>query len=424
MFGYSAFICQEQSLCNPDQRYRASIMTGPMDDVEVIEFCSAVAGPYAGKLLSDYGANITRIEPTSGSLMRTRQAWYDTHDNEEFTYRFLPYNTGKRSLAVDLKSDAGSEVVWKLLEEADIVIENMRRGIIERLGFGAEKVREQYPEIIYCSVSGYGEYGPYSDWPAYDPVIQGVGGWTHYTGEGDRPQLTDVIAIDHATAMYATIGILMALLERGRSGKGQQLNVSMFETAISFLGHQFGEYSADQALDDVEPAYVKNVEPIGIYEAADDYLTLLAPPEYWTEFCRVIGREAYADEAHRFGTLDKRIDHSAELHEQLQKLFGERTVAEWMSVFSEEAPGVVCAPVNKVPDLPEDPHASERDSVITREHPEMGEYTIPGQVIRFSRTPGEMGHAPGLGEHTDAILEALGYDDTEISQLREAGVVR
>jgi crotonobetainyl-CoA:carnitine CoA-transferase CaiB-like acyl-CoA transferase len=395
-----------------------------MDGIEVVEFCSAVAGPFAGKLLADFGANVTRIEPTRGSLMRTRRAWYDTHEHEEFTYRFLPYNTGKRSLAVDLKSEAGTEIVWDLLAKADVVVENMRKGIIDRLGFGWDAVHERHPDVIYCSVSGYGQDGPYSEWPAYDPVIQGVGAWAHYTGDGDHPQLTDVIAIDHATALYATVGILMALWERQRGGGGQRIDVSMFETAISFLGHQFGEYSAVQALEDVEPAYVKNVEPIGIYEAADDYLTVLAPPEYWEEFCAVIDREAFADEAHRFGTLDKRIQHSADLHDQLRPLFGERTVEEWMTVFSEEAPGVVCAPVNTVPDLPEDPHVQTRESVVTREHPELGEYTMPGPVMRFSRTPGEVGHAPGIGEHTDVILEALGYTDEEIAQLREDGVIR
>lgn len=399
-------------------------MNAPMENVEVVEFCSAVAGPYAGKLLADYGANVTRIEPPEGSLMRTRRAWYDTHENDEFTYRFLPYNTGKQSLAIDLKSEEGSEIVWTLLEEADVVIENMRPGIIDRLGFSWSSVHERCPDIIYCSVSGYGQYGPYSEWPAYDPVIQGVGGWSHHIGEDAKPRLTNIIAIDHATAMYATIGILMALFERVRSGEGQRINVSMFETAISFLGHQFGEYSATEALDDVNPQYVKNVEPIGVYEAADGYFTLLAPPEYWDEFCTVIGREEYADGGHQFGTLDKRVENSHLLHEQLRDVFRGRTVEDWMENFSTEASGVVCAPINDIPDLPSNPHVRERESVVTRDHPEMGEYTIPGQVIRFSRTHGDIGHAPGIGEQNDMILAALGYSEEEIQRLRSDGVIR
>jgi crotonobetainyl-CoA:carnitine CoA-transferase CaiB-like acyl-CoA transferase len=397
-------------------------MNAPLADVEVVEFCSAVAGPYAGKLLSDYGANVTRIEPVEGSLMRNRRVWYDVHEKEEFTYRFLPYNTGKDSLAVDLKSEAGKAIADDLLAEADVFVENMRPGTIDRLDFGWERVEADHPDIVYCSVSGFGQYGPYSSKPAYDPGIQGAAAWTHHIGDGDGPELMDVIAIDHATAMYAALGIMLALWERERSGSGQRLNVSMFETALSFLGHQFSEYSAAQAHDDVEPSYDR-IEPLRIYEVSDGHLTLFVPPERWSSFCAAIDREQYTDDDHPFSTANGRVEHSESLHEELEALFRERTFEEWKDLFVEEAPGIVCEPVNEIGDIPEDPHVIERESVVTRDHPDMGEYTMPGKVLRFSRTPGSIGHAPGVGQQTDEILEALGYDSQEITRLRNENVV-
>jgi crotonobetainyl-CoA:carnitine CoA-transferase CaiB-like acyl-CoA transferase len=397
---------------------------GPLAGFEVVEVCSAIAGPFTGKNFADSGANVTKVEPLEGSTYRNRPLGYDTHDSDDMVYRFLPYNTGKDSIAVDLKTEEGAAILWELIEEADVLVENMRSGAMARLGFEWERMHERNPQLIYCSITGYGDEGPYRDWPAMDTTVQAVSGWADQIGRSEDPETMDVFAIDHVTAMYATIGILTAIIERTTTGEGQRVDVAMYDAAISFLGHHLAEYSAARNDPDVEAAYAGHFAPNGIFEAADGFMALFVPKEVWTEFCEHIGREEFAAEGHRFATGDGRLEHRLELRAAIEEVLRERPVEEWIDSFEANVRGVVCAPVNEVSDVPDDPQVEARDLIVTEEHPELGSYSVPNTPYRFSRSERSIGDVPGLGEQTDAILGALGYDTDDVERLRRDDVVR
>lgn len=396
---------------------------GALAGIEVVEIATAVAGPFVGRLLADNGAHVTKVEPLEGAPFRSRPLGYDTHGSEEFVYRFMTYNSGKTGVAVDLKSERGARVLWELLEEADVLVVNMRPGVMDRLGFTWETVHERVPGLVYCSITGYGEDGPYRDWPAMDPTVAAVAGWSDQLGPEARPEVSNVFAIDHATALYATVGILMALVERGVSTEGQRVDVSMFDTAVSFLGHHLAEHSGARNDPDVAAAHEGHFAPNDVYEVADGYLALFVPPEVWNEFCASIGRPELADDP-RFETVGDRVANQLELRSALEPTLRERPAGEWVESFDREVRGVVAAPANRMADVPTDPHVEARDLLVTRDHPELGDYTVPRTPLRFSRSGSVVGSVPGLGEHTDTVLRALGYDTDEIDTLREEGVVR
>lgn len=397
---------------------------GVLDGIEVVEVCSAIAGPFAGKLLGDYGAHVTKVEPLWGDNYRGRAMWYDTHGRDDVSYRFLEYNSGKDSLAIDLKSDEGAEIMWRLLDEADVFIENLRAGTMDRLGFGWDALHERNPQLVYCSVTGYGEDGPYASWPAYDPVIQSVSSWVDLITRGDRPAIMNIWAIDHVTAMYAALGVLMGLLERNWTGTGKQLEVAMLDAAVSILGHPLAQYSGVAADDDLEWRPVPSIEPQGVFETTDGFIGVAVLPEDWKAFCRAIDREAFTAPDHRFGSILGRIDNAIDLHDALDAAFDGRTTEEWIEYLSHEVPSVVCAPANRFRDLPADPQVIHRDLLLEREHPLLGEYVIPRPAIRFDGTRTGIEDAPGLGEDTDVILRALGYEQAEIDSFATNGVIR
>ncbi len=397
--------------------------SGPLAGIEVIEVCSAVAGPFTGKVLGDNGAHVTKVEPLWGANFRNRPLHYDTHGTDGFTYRFLMYNTGKESIAIDLKTSRGKEIMWELIERADVLVENLSSGTFERLGFSWEEMHNRNDELIYCSITGYGDEGPYSDLPAYDATIQGVSGWVDLIGESEYPEKTALLAIDHSTALYAVNGILMALLERAGSGEGQRVDIAMIEAAISFLGHQMAEYSAVQEDDSITPYYWKQ-EPGGVYKVDDGYISLNIMVERWESFCEAIEREEFTEADHRFSTKRGRIKHRQELREAIEEALAGKTKEEWLDRFEEVDPRMAYAPANRIPELPNDPHVIDRDILVERSHSVMGDYTVPSPALRFSRSDTEFEEAPALAEHTDLILGALGYSNADIAELRSNDVVK
>lgn len=396
-----------------------------LDGVEVLEICNAIAGPYTGRLLAENGATVTRVEPLSGSIYRDRLLWYDAHEHDEYSYRFLTFNTGKRSVALDLKREESTAILESMIEEADVLIENLRAGAFARLGFDWERLHELNPELVYCSITGYGEDGPYQAMPAYDPAVQAVGGWADQTGEGDRPQLMNIPVLDHSTAMCAVNGILMALLERTTSGEGQMVEVAMLDVAVGYLGHYFAERTAAKSHDSVETTYDMHIiEPGGIFETKDGYLTMIVTPEHWESFCAAIGKEQFIEKSHRFATNDSRLHHEDELASIIENVFADKSAREWLEYFSENAPGVVCAPVNTITDMFSDPQVEHRGLVQSREHPELGEYFVPRVPPRFSGGDVETSEPPALGEHTTDVLQSIGYDDQRIREFREKRIVK
>jgi len=398
-------------------------MSGPLSGVRVVEICSAISGPFAGKLHGDMGAEVIKIEaPETGAVDRVRDLPYDTHGESEYTWRFLNYNTSKRSLTLDLKSEEGKKLFGRLLDDVDVCLENMRPGSMDRLGFDWETMHERNPELIYCSISGYGREGPYRDWSAMDTLIQGISGFATQVGSGDRPEAMDVLVIDMMTGLYAVWAITAALYDRVESGEGQRIDVSMLDTAVSMLGHQLAEYTAAQRDPEVDPRYGPAFAPNGYYEAADGYLALFIPGDYWEGFCAAINRPAWTDPDHEYGTNAGRLE-SETFRAALEDVLSARSVEVWLERFEAAEATVLAAPVNDIDGMVDNPQVRAQEAVVKREHPKMGHYNTPNVVPKFSRTGGSLADAPPLGSATDELLADLGYDAAERQALRERDVV-
>lgn len=398
-------------------------MSGPLSGVTVLEICSAIAGPFATKQLGELGADVIKIERVDTIKRLPQLPHDDIHDSEEFSWRWLNYNTSKSSIALDLHSDEGKEIFGELVAEADVLIENMRRGSMERLGFGWDRLAEINPELVYCSIKGFGD-GPYADWPALDTTIQGISSFAWHIGDLPRPETTRIVLLDMVTALYAGMSIAMALFERRASGEGQQIQLSMLDVAVSLLGHQLAEYTSGQHSDEYEPTYGPIYAPNGYFETADGYLALMVPTPTWEPFCQLVDRPEWAVEDHRYGTDEKRLANREELRDDIEAILSQHTSMEWMERIEDVEGRVTAAPVNDVDDLVNDPQVRAQESIAERTHPELGDYLSPNVVPKFSRTPGAIkSDAPGVGADTDVVLTALGYSHEEIAALRESGVV-
>jgi crotonobetainyl-CoA:carnitine CoA-transferase CaiB-like acyl-CoA transferase len=389
----------------------------------VIEICSAISGPFAGKLLGDLGAEVIKIESVeTGAADRTRDLAYDRHENDEFTWRFLNYNTNKKSVTVDLKTKQGTELLGELLTDADVLLENMRPGSMERLGYDWELLQEHNPQLVYCSIKGYGADGPYADLPALDTLIQGVSGFATQVGSNEGPESMEILVIDMMTGLYSAWSIAAALFERYTSDQGQKIEISMLDTAVSMLGHQLAEYTAAQHHEEIEPEFGTRFVPKGFYSTAEGEVALFIA-DYWEEFCNVIDQPEWADPKHPYGTNDKRLERQDEFRKDLEAVLAARTADEWIKYFKECEETVLAAPVNRIDELVDDPQIQAQEAIAKRTHPEMGEYYMPNVVTKFSRTEESLSEAPSVGESTDWILERLGYDADERAAMRDESVV-
>lgn len=400
-------------------------MTGPLDGVRVVEFCSAVAGPLTAKLLGDMGADVVKVEnPNDHPADRVRKLPYDRHDHSEFTYRFLEFNTSKRSLGLDLKQEGAEEVVERLVEAADIVIENMRPGSMERLGFDWEWLQDVNPSVIFCSIKGYGSDGPYAEFPAVDTLIQGVSGMAMYVGaDGGPGTMDDIYVADVTTALYAAWSVTMALFDRERGGTGQRVDVSMLDATVSHVGYQLAEYTGSIHHPEYEPSTGSQFAPNGYFATRDGYLALMIPQDHWANFATAVDNPEWAAGDHPYATNASRLNHRDTLHNDIEVALQTRTTAEWMAYFEELDTPILAAPVNDIEAMIEDPQVIAQGSVAQRTHPEMGPYYLPAIVPKFSRTPGTMTDAPRIGEHTDEVLAELDYSPSEIQQLRGGNTV-
>lgn len=393
-----------------------------LDGLTVVEMGTAIAGPYAGKLFADYGADVIKIEPPWGDNYRNRPGWYSEGDETgDVTHKFLQYNTNKKSLAVNLKTAEGKEVFRELVADADVLIENMRARKLANLGFDWETLQTLNPTLVYCSITGYGETGPYAEYPAYDQAMQGITGLVHQSGKGQRPGMLLLPAIDFLTSLYAANGVLMALVRRGITDEGRRIDVSMLDAGLSLLGHHWAEYSYC-VKHDQEPQFTGSMEPEGVFKTGDGYMSMVVLPEHWEAFCDAIDRPEFAEETHRFATLERRFEHRDKLKTELEEILETKSTDDWMAYFATVR-GAVCTPVNYLTDLPDDPQISHRDSVLTLDHPALGEYLLTAPVIRIPDTETPISHAPGLGEHTDDVLSKLGYSADDIAQLRETDII-
>ncbi|HEU0154760.1 MAG TPA: CoA transferase [Stellaceae bacterium] len=387
-------------------------MPGPLSGYRIVDLTSNVAGPLATMMLGDQGADVIKVEAPDGGD-HTRAA---ANKRAGFSASFLNNNRNKRSIVLDLKTPGGLAALLRLCATADAFVQNFRPGVAERLGAGESAIRAVAPKIVYVSISGFGEKGPYAAKPAYDPVIQGFSGLATVQAGSDeaRPRLLRTILPDKLTAITASQAITAALLARERTGEGQHVRLSMLDSVLAFL------WSSDmggQTFVGDEPVRQEAASTIDlIYETAHGYITLAALTDrQWTALAETLDRPDFLTDP-RFRTPALRQQNIDARLEATQEALLARPASEWLEKLT--AAGIPCAPVLTRKEVVCHPHVLAMESVVETDHPAAGRLRQARPAARFSATPAEIRHgAPGLGEHTREILAEIGYSPAEIATL-------
>jgi crotonobetainyl-CoA:carnitine CoA-transferase CaiB-like acyl-CoA transferase len=393
----------------------------PLKGVRVLDLSRVLTGPFCSMILSDLGAEVIKVEmPGEGDDTRT----YPPFIGGLSSY-FMSVNRGKKSVTLDLKKAEAREAIYRLAERSDIFLENFRPGVTARLGVDYENIRKVNPGIIYCSISSFGQTGPYASWPGYDIIIQGMGGLMGITGEPGRPPVRVGIAIsDIGAGMWAAIAILAALRVREKTGVGQYIDISLLDGVVSWMTYAAGIYFATgrppERMGSAHPSMV----PYQAFEAGDGKYLLIAAgnDRLWATLCEGMGLKELAEDP-RFSTMDRRVENRGELIPILEGEFRKRPRDEWLERLRRL--GFPCGPVYTLDEVFRDPHVLSRGMLIEMEHPELGVIKQIGPPMKFSETPCTVGSPPPrLGEHTEEVLRAVaGYSDEEIERLRRASAI-
>lgn len=387
-------------------------MKGPLTGFRVIDLSAALSGPYATMLLGDQGAEVIKVEPLMGDIYR-----HDLDQRGTLTPGFVNANRSKRSIAMDLRNPRGLEILYSLIKEADVFVQNFRPGAAERMGIGEEKLRELRPDLIYTSISGYGETGPLTQHRVYDAVIQAMSGMMVVQGAGDRPCPIRTLVPDKLTGVTAAQAITAALLARATTGEGQHVRISMLDTCIAWMW-------PDAGLNFTWVGSEKEgmVMPDLCFATQDGYLTcIVVSDKEWLGLCNVAERPEWVSDP-LFATLEARGNQYLSLVEELKELFPSRTTADWMErLTAEEVPA---APVLGQREMIDHPQVVASGIFAEVEHPEAGRIREVRSAPLFDRTPSQpQYHAPSLGEHTTEILTELELSSHQIAELREDGIV-
>ncbi len=389
-----------------------------LSGIRVVAFEQVLSGPFCTLLLGDMGAEVIKIEkPGTGDLIRH---WDSAVRGLSSGYVWL--NRNKRSLTVDVKQDKGRELVHNLVKKADVFFENASPGVAARVGLGYEELSALNPRLIYCSLSGYGQDGPYRDVKAYDLLIQGEAGLIATTGYPDKPAKASIAIVDIAAGMYAALGISLALLQREKTGRGQAVDISMFESLVSWLGyfpHHYWHQGEEPERMGMRHHYVT---PYGPYVARNgQYVNLaVATPQDWQIFCReVIERpDLLSDE--RFSTVEKRRQNRAVLEETIEAVFLERDHGEWLERLKKAQ--LPYGEVRGIAEVLAHPQVVARKLIREVESP-VGPVPVIGTPLRLTDSPARYDRIPDLGEDSEEILKELGYDSQTISALRREKVI-
>ncbi len=394
-------------------------MPGPLHGYRVVDVSAMVSGPLATMLLADQGADVIKVENPDGGGDYTRLG---PNRRGGFAAAFLNNNRNKRSIALNLKHERGREVLMRLAAGADVFVQNFRPGVAERMGIGEAALRRAAPRIIYVSISGFGEHGPYAAKPVYDPLVQALSGLTTVQAGSDaaRPRLVRTILPDKLTAITAAQAVVAALLARERTGEGQHVRISMLDAVIAFLwasdmagqtfvGDEFPQQDAASFID-------------LIYETADGYISVAVQSDReWAALTRALDRPEWLEDD-RFRTPALRQENIDDRLELTQQALRARTTQEWLERLEGE--GVPCAPVLTRSELLHHPQILANGIVTEAEHPQAGRLRQARPAARFSSTPPGLRYAaPRLGEHTDPVLAELGYSPADVAELQANGAL-
>jgi formyl-CoA transferase/CoA:oxalate CoA-transferase len=392
-----------------------------LDDVTILDLSHALAGPFASTLLGDYGAQIIKIEPLEGEIAR---AWGPPFYREETAY-FVNLNRNKKSVAIDLKHPEGRTLFLRLLDGADAVLENLRVGAVAKLGIDYARACARQPRIIYCSISGFGQDGPYRDRAALDLVVQAESGMISITGDPDSRGVRCGVSIADITAgLYAAFGIVTALHARRKTGRGQFIDVSMLEGQLSILSGMIGAYLADGIVPRPMGTAYGALLPYQTFRTKTRDIAIgIGSDKLWRMFCPLVGLPHMVDDP-RFATNAARHANRTALVEALQQRFLTKTYAEWETVLVPS--GVPMGAINTLDAVVDHPQVAARGALVESIHPSAGAIRSVAPPVRMSDTPGVVRlPAPRLGEHTREVLRTrLGLADDEIARLERAGVIK
>ena len=394
---------------------------GPLAGIRVLDLSRILSGPFMTMVFADLGAEVIKLEePKNGD--DTRQ-WAPPFQGEESAY-FLSVNRNKRGIAVDLKRDEGRAIAQRLADLADILVENFRPGKAAGLGLGYEELSKRNPGLIYASISGYGQTGPYAAEPGYDAIAQALGGLMSVTGEmGRDPVRVGNSAADIGAAMWAAIGVLAALHERVATGRGRWIDISLLDGQIAWLTYLASGYFATGEVPQRYGSAHPSIVPYQAMRTKDGHLMVAVGNDaLWRKFATLLGLDALAGDE-RFATNPDRVRNRGSLIPLLENALASRTSAEWASDLS--AVGIPAGPINTIDAALAHPQVQYRDMVLDVEHPTEGTVRMVGSPIKLSgHTPVPSTAPPTLGEHTDEVLAELGFSGVDIRALHDTGVVR
>src|SRR5881396_1640735 len=392
---------------------------GALDGLRVLDLSNQLSGPYCAMLLGDLGADVIKVEhPVGGDPARLGAP----HRGGE-SAPFMTVNRNKRSITVDLKTPDGLAIARRLAARADVVLENWRPGAAARLGLGYDDVRRLNPRVVYCSISGFGQTGPYASRGGFDRIAQGMSGLMSINGDADGPPLVVPIPIaDIGTGMFGLVGILAALAHRERTGEGQAVDASLLETPIAWSVYEAAAFFATGEVPRRLGQGHRTAAPYQAFRTADGWINLGGgSPTFWPIICRVLGVPALVEDT-RFATPPLRVKNRAALAELLQARFTTAGTAAWLERL--EAAGVPAGPILDYGQVFADPHVRHREMAVEVEHPRAGRSRVLGIPVKLSSTPGSIRRpAPTLGQHTDEVLKELGYDAAAVANLKARNIV-
>jgi len=407
-------------------------MAGPLSHIRVLDLSRVLAGPWAAQNLADLGAEVIKVErPGAGDDTRGwGPPWMKDgagRDTAESAY-FLSVNRNKKSVTLDISKPEGQAIARELANKSQVLIENYKVGTLKKYGLSYEQLKQENPSLIYCSVTGFGQDGPYAPRPGYDFIFQGMGGLMSITGERDGqpgagPQKVGIAITDVLTGMYASVAILAALNHRERTGQGQYIDAALLDTIVAFNANQICSYFASGKIPVRWGNAHAQVVPYEVFPTADGHIILaVGNDSQFASFCQAAGCAELAQEP-RFKTMSQRIVHRAELIPLIADVMRTRTKHEWIALL--EAANVPCGPINNMKEVFEDPQVLHRELRVDIPHPSGGSAAVVRSPLRLSETPVEYRLAPPtLGQHNEEILKGLlGRSDADLAKLKASGIV-
>jgi CoA:oxalate CoA-transferase len=395
-------------------------MSKVLEGIRVIDIGTFQAAPFCCQILADFGAEVIRVEPPGGAIDRELGPFAPSGENMNVAL----YGRNKKGITLNLQAEKGKELLRKLVKRSDVLVTNLTPKAVKRLAIDYGSLSKGNSSLIYASITAYGQYGPYSERPGFDPVCQAISGHMYTTGfEGSAPTKAGTSFIDYSSGLYAVIGILLALHHRDRTGQGQEIDISLLDAGVSFMESVFVRY---EVLDEVQPQ-MGNARPFSApsnaYRCKDGYVYLVITfNRMWQRFTKLIGREDLANDP-RFATSEQRRRNRDYMDSLAKGWFADKMRDEAVKLLVEA--GVPAGPVNTITEAIVDPQIQARKMIVDLEHPGVGKMPLYGIVIKLSKTPGSIETpVPHIGQHNEEIYcNLLGYKKDELSQLREQGVI-